>query len=110
MDSKKHSSVTGAKATISRRVGGAFSVFDGYAHGTNVELVKDKRIVQEWRAEEPGWPDNYFSRVTFELAAVKGGTKLTFTHAGVPTANAKSIADGWREYYWEPLQRTFARI
>ena len=49
MDAKKHAAFTGGAARISRKVGGAFSVFDNYATGKNVELVKDKRIVQEGR-------------------------------------------------------------
>ena len=50
MDSKKHAKFTGDKATISRKVGGKFSVFDGYGEGTNIELIPDSKIVQNWRA------------------------------------------------------------
>jgi len=52
MDSKKHAAFTGGKATISRKVGGKFSVFDEYAEGENLELVPDKKIVQSWRASD----------------------------------------------------------
>ena len=47
MDSKKHSKFTEAKANISKIVGGEFSAYDGWIEGRNVELVKDRKIVQK---------------------------------------------------------------
>ena len=52
MDSRKHAQFTGDKASISRKVGGKFSVFDGYSEGTNLELIQDTKIVQTWRASD----------------------------------------------------------
>jgi uncharacterized protein YndB with AHSA1/START domain len=52
MDSRKHAQFTGDKASISRKVGGKFSVFDGYSEGTNLELIQDTKIVQAWRASD----------------------------------------------------------
>src|SRR3989304_3944316 len=80
MDSKKHSQFTGGKASISRKVGGKFSVYDGYAEGVNLELVPDEKIVQTWRAGD--WPAGHNSRVTFVIKEVKGGARLTFTPHG----------------------------
>ena len=74
MDSKKHAAFTGGKADISRAIGGAIMVYDNYATGKNVELVPDKKIVQDWRAAD--WPEGWFSRVTFELTAVPAGARL----------------------------------
>lgn len=102
MDAKKHAKFTGGKATISRKVGGKFSAFDGYAEGVNLELVPDKKIVQSWRAED--WPEGHYSRATFSFKEVEGGTKLTFTQTGVPDDQYDSIAQGWKEYYWAPMK------
>jgi activator of HSP90 ATPase len=104
MDSKKHTQFTGDTAKIENKVGGNFTAFSGYASGKNLELIQDKKIVQSWHAEEENWPDDYFSKITFELKPDKGGTLLNFTHEGVPVENADSIADGWVTYYWEPLR------
>jgi|GEM_PF-5485537 len=38
MDSKKHSAFTGSKVTMSTKVNGKFSVFDGYCHGYNINF------------------------------------------------------------------------
>lgn len=106
MDSRKHGKVTGGPARISRKVGGKFSVFDDYASGVNLELVPDQKIVQTWRANN--WPANHESKVTFLLAPVTGGTRLRFTHVGVPEEHANAIQQGWIEFYWTPMKAAFA--
>ncbi len=102
MDEKKHSAFTGAKATIDGRVGGTFSVWDGYAKGEFIELTKGKKIIQTWAASD--WPDGVVSRVTFVFIPAAGGTDLTFTHEHVPANFEKDIERGWEEYYWKPLR------
>ena len=107
MDSEKHAAFSGGKAEISRAVGGTFMVYDNYATGKNVELVSDKKIVQDWRAAD--WPEGYFSRVTFELTAVPEGTRLDFTHAELPEGTEEEFTQGWIENYWEPMKAYFEK-
>jgi activator of HSP90 ATPase len=102
MDAKKHAEFTGGKAIISRKVGGKFSAFDGYAEGVNLELVPDKKIVQSWRAED--WPEGHYSKVTFAFKATTSGTQLTFTQTGLPEESADDVAQGWKDYYWAPMK------
>jgi activator of HSP90 ATPase len=102
MDSKKHAKFTGGKAVISREVGGKFSAFGGYSEGVNLELVPDKKIVQSWRADD--WPEGHYSKATFALKAVAGGTELTFTQSEVPEEFYDDIAQGWQDYYWAPMK------
>jgi uncharacterized protein YndB with AHSA1/START domain len=105
MTSRGHAAFTGAPAKISPRVGGKFSAWGGYIHGTNLELVPGKKIVQTWRPSEDGWPEDYFSKVTFVLTPVAGGTRLSFTHSGVVAEHAGHLSSGWKESYWDPLER-----
>jgi hypothetical protein len=49
MDSKRHAAFTGAPAKIDPRVGGGFAAWGPHIRGVNVELIKNKRIVQAWR-------------------------------------------------------------
>src|SRR2546426_4020380 len=100
MDSKKHTKLSGSRTTVSRRVGGAFRVGRDI-EGMNLKLVKDKKIVQSWR--ETDRPKELYSRATFSLARANGGTRITFRQSGVPDGY-RSISDGWREYYWEPMK------
>ena len=102
MDEGKHAAFTGGKAIISRYAGGTFSTFDGYAEGITEELVADRKIVQTWRASD--WPEGHYSRVTFELSQVPGGTRLAFTQEGVPEEHCERTEQGWRESYWTPMK------
>ncbi|HCV43697.1 MAG TPA: hypothetical protein DGH68_09455 [Bacteroidetes bacterium] len=105
MNSKTHAKFTGAPAKISRKVGGKISAYDGYIDGTNVELVKNKKIVQMWRGGD--WPEGDYSRATFALKKVKGGTKLTFTQTGVHDKQYRAIKQGWIDFYWVPMKKMF---
>ncbi|MFA5051577.1 MAG: SRPBCC family protein [Patescibacteria group bacterium] len=103
MDSDKHSQLTGSEATISRVVGGEFTTFGGWATGKNIELIPDKKIIQTWRADD--WPAGHFSTLTVHLLPAPGGTKILFTQTGVPLSLAKSVAQGWKDFYWEPMKK-----
>ncbi|HET7153601.1 MAG TPA: SRPBCC family protein [Candidatus Kapabacteria bacterium] len=103
MDSRKHTAFSGAKANISRKVGGKFTAFDGYCEGRNLELVANKKIVQEWRGSD--WPKGSYSKVTYSLKAVKGGTKLSFYQSGVPAKFHADIKQGWIDFYWNPMKK-----
>jgi activator of HSP90 ATPase len=103
MDAKKHAAFTGGKAAISRKVGGKFNVFDGYAEGVNLELEQDKKIVQSWRAED--WPEGHYSKATYIFTAAAGGTKLAFTQTDIPADQYDDIAQGWKDYYWGPMKK-----
>ncbi len=102
MDSKKHSDFTGEKAKISRKVGGRFTAFGGWAEGKNLKLVKDKLIVQEWRGED--WPAKHYSIVSFRISRKGKHTKLNFVQTGVPYDKWKDISKGWEDYYWKNMK------
>jgi activator of HSP90 ATPase len=103
MDSQKHSAFTGSKAEISREIGGTFTAYDEYIFGKNIELIPDKKIVQDWRASD--WSKDYYSRVTFSLIPVHEGTRLDFTHANIPEGREGEYKQGWIDNYWEPLKK-----
>ncbi len=105
MDSRKHSKFTEASAKISNKVGGKIVAYDGYIEGKNLELVPDKKIVQEWRAND--WPDRHFSIATFELRKIDSGTELKFTQEDVPDDQYDAISDGWFEHYWDKMKKIF---
>ena len=104
MTTRGHVAFTGASARISGRVGGKFAAWDGYIHGTNLELERGRKIVQSWRATEATWPDGHDSIVRFVLTPSRGGTRIQFNHSGVPSEHAGHLSQGWRDHYWAPLQ------
>jgi len=107
MDSTKHTEFTQSPAAISKQVGGEFSTFDGWASGTTIELVPDKKIVQKWRGAD--WPEGHYSTVTFELTKQGNKTVLRFTQTGIPEDLYADLKDGWFEWYWGRLEAYFAR-
>ncbi len=109
MDSNRHTELTGAKAEISRDVGGKFSIYEGWGTGTNKALEPDRKIVQSWRADLECWPAGHLSEVSFSLKKTKDGTRLDFVQTGIPDGCYKGLVEGWQEYYWEPMKRLLAR-
>lgn len=109
MTSAGHRAFTGAPARISGRVGGLFTAWGGYIHGRNLELVDGKRIVQAWVPAEASWPDGHESKVTYRLSPSRNGTRISFTHSAVPREHVGHLSSGWKESYWDPLKRYFAR-
>ena len=102
MDSRKHSEFTGSQVSMSRKVGGKFSVYGGDIEGVNLELIPDQKIVQSWRYSD--WPEGHYSKATFSLKEIPGGMRLNFTQTGVPEKFYDDISQGWRDYYWEPMK------
>ncbi len=107
VNAKKHAAFTGAAATGSGRVGAKFTAWDGYISGVNRELVKGRKLVQDWQTTE--WPDGAPpSTVEFSFTAAKGGTEIRMVHSNVPAEQADSYRQGWIDYYWEPLKAYFS--
>ena len=108
MDSKKHSQFTGVPAKMSKKIGGAFTCYDGYIEGFNLEVQRPKLIVQAWKSEN--WPRETWSVVTFKLAKLAGGkTRLSFHQAGVPSRDYKAKNKGWDFHYWQRLKKFLER-
>jgi uncharacterized protein YndB with AHSA1/START domain len=106
-DSRRHSLVTGKKATISREIGGAFSASGNDVSGINVDLVPGRRIVQAWRHRR--FPEGIFSMAAFALTPTPdGGTELVLTHRGVPKDLIPETERAWREQYWSRIKAHLA--
>ena len=104
MNATQHAKFTGSTARIKDEVGTKFNLGDGYIKGTNVELIHDKKIVQEWQADDAGWPKTHFSRIIIDLVEEGENTILKFKHTGIPIKCYEEISEGWTTYYWEPLK------
>jgi uncharacterized protein YndB with AHSA1/START domain len=71
-----------------------------------VELVPNERIVQAWRVSD--WNPGVYSIAKFELKEEVAGTRIVFDHTGFPNGAAgaaETLASGWKEHYWEPLEK-----
>ena len=74
LSSEGHSDMTGGEAEVSDVVGAAYSAWDGYIEGRNVELLPFRRIVQTWRTTE--FPEGHEdSTLTVELTPIATGAR-----------------------------------
>jgi uncharacterized protein YndB with AHSA1/START domain len=105
MTTRGHIAFSGADARISPKVGGKFMAWGGYIHGTNLKLVPGKTIVQAWVPSEAAWPKGHESKVRFDLSKSPRGTRVRFTHSGVPVEHVGHLSSGWKESYWTPLRK-----
>jgi uncharacterized protein YndB with AHSA1/START domain len=108
LDSATVAEFTGSPAEGDDQPGSAFTAWDGYITGTNLEIDPPNRILQSWRTTEfpVGAPD---STVEITLKARPGGTQLLLVHSGFPESQGEDYRSGWEDYYFAPLKSFFGK-
>ncbi len=106
LDSDLHSAMTGALASVSNTQGAAFSAWDNYIHGRNLELLPHKKIVQSWRTSDfkQGEPDSFLE---LSFKPVPAGTELHLLHKELPAGSRAQYLQGWQDFYFKPMQAFF---
>ena len=100
-DSREHSAATGAKAVVSRKVGGNFSAFGGTITGKMLVIVPNCMIVQVWRAKH--WKKTDLDSIlVLKFSKIKDGTQIDLVHVNVPEHDHDGVSQGWEKYYWTP--------
>ncbi len=94
---------TGEDAVMEEKPGTEFSLWDGSITGTNLEFVKDNKIVQEWFFGE----QDEKSIVTIKLHRDKKGTTMEVLHTNIPDEAYDNIVEGWQEDYFDALNQLF---
>lgn len=108
VDPQKHSQFTGSKATGKPKVGGKFTTWDGYAFGRYLELEEGKRVLMEWTTMD--WAEGYGpSKLELTFKETVEGTELAMAQSDVPAEMEAELAEGWTEFYWDPLKRYFSK-
>mgnify|MGYP001559501219 FL=1 len=80
--------------------GSEFKLWGGSIHGRNTKVIINQKLVQDWYSDD--WPEP--SVCIIELAPNGDRTTLKLTHENVPSEEQEKIADGWRSFYFGPLQ------
>jgi activator of HSP90 ATPase len=107
-DPKKHSEFTGSKATGKAKIDGKFTAWDGYIFGKFLQYEPGKYLVQEWQTTD--WPEGYPpSKFELTFKKVPEGTEVTMIHSNIPTIQKEELAEGWEEFYWQPLKKYFQK-
>jgi activator of HSP90 ATPase len=108
VDPKIHSEFTDSKVTGKPVIGGKFTAWDGYISGKFLELEEGKKVVQEWSSTD--FPEGASpSRLELTFFAVPKGTEIVMVHSNVPKDQEAETAEGWIEFYWEPLKEYFKK-
>jgi activator of HSP90 ATPase len=94
---------SGYPAVMSTREGEEFSLWDGDITGLNLEMVPNKKIVQEWFFGE----QKDKSIVTILLKEKGKQTLIELHHSNIPDNDFNDIEQGWKEYYWTPVKKYF---
>ena len=86
---------SGYPADMKAEVGYVFSLWEGDITGVNLEIVPNRRLVQEWFFGE----QKEQSLVEIKLKKENGKTLLELRHSHIPDEVYDEITEGWREYY-----------
>ena len=105
LDSDSHSAMTGGDAKCTPVVGDAFSAWDGYITGSNIQLQENEKIEQRWRTSEFSDSDGD-SLLLIHLKPHENGTILTLIHSDIPKGQTQ-YENGWKEHYFEPMTTYF---
>lgn len=95
----------GGPAKMNENKGSRFSLWGGSIWGKNIEVIPNKKLVQEWISENESRKWEKPSIATFNLIEEKGKVKLDFVHENVPDEDYKNISEGWKDYYLGPLKK-----
>jgi activator of HSP90 ATPase len=94
---------TGDVAQMSAEPDTEFALWDGSITGKNLELVPDKKIVQEWYFGDQ--PEK--SIVTIKLHPDPAGTSVELKHINIPDEDYNDIVDGWNTMYFGSLKEFY---
>ncbi len=90
----------GRSIKMDDKEGSEFKLWDGDIYGKNIEVVKEKKLVQEWFSGD--WPKP--SIVTFTLHIQDHVTILELEHIDVPDEEVDDVDQGWDVYYIGPMK------
>ncbi|MBN8702410.1 MAG: SRPBCC domain-containing protein [Bacteroidetes bacterium] len=92
---------SGSEAIMDAKTGTKFKLWGGDMFGENVEVVKNKKLVQQWNTKQ------FESKVTFTLTPKGKQTQVDLVHENIPEKHIKDYAQGWKDYYLGAIQSMF---
>lgn len=90
----------GGSAKMSDKENREFSLWSGDIYGKNTQVIKNKKLAQDWYGgvwEKP-------SKLVFTLTAKGRETILELLQKNVPDNEVKDIDSGWDDYYLGPMK------
>jgi activator of HSP90 ATPase len=81
--------------TMNDRIGTQFKIMGEEIHGKNLEVVPNKKLVQEWYLK--GWKHPSF--VTIKLSKEGDSTIISLTHTNIPHNDYFYVEESWTDKY-----------
>ena len=94
---------TGYPAVMDDQPGTEFSLWEGSITGNNIEVIKNKKLVQEWYFGD----QEEKSIVTINIFENKKGSQVELNHTNIPDEDYENITEGWLEYYFGAIKEFF---
>jgi len=106
LDTDRIRGVTASDASMSKEVGGSFSMFSGAVEGSNLDLkpFDGQRAIIKWRWRFSTWQPAHYSTVTITLEDKDGSTNLKLVQTGVPEAERERTEKGWGHLLFDRLK------
>uniref|UniRef100_A0A7S2NE20 Activator of Hsp90 ATPase AHSA1-like N-terminal domain-containing protein n=1 Tax=Haptolina brevifila TaxID=156173 RepID=A0A7S2NE20_9EUKA len=108
LDTDRIRGATASDASMSKEVGGKFSMFGGSVEGENVTLTpfngSEGKAVIVWSWRFNTWQPGKHSKVTIELSEKDGGTELELIQTGVPEEELERVEKGWKGMLFDRLK------
>jgi len=94
---------SGYPADVNPEPGEEFSMWEGDICGRFIELVPDKKVVQEWYFGDT----DIQSIVTITISAQGSESVVVVEHTNIPEDDFENIVEGWNEYYIGAIKRFY---
>lgn len=91
---------TDSPAAMDEKEGTEFKLWGEEIFGKNLEMVKNKKIVQEWYSGKWERP----SLLTIEISEDNGHSNIELKQENIPDEELDDIDRGWDDYYFNPLK------
>ena len=91
----------GGPAEMDENIGTNFYLWGGDIHGTNIEIIQNVKLVQDWFGGNWEKP----SRVVFTLKPTGTKTQLSLLHTEVPENEVSNFDSGWDDYYLGAIKK-----
>jgi len=89
-------------AKMDEVVGSKFSLWNGDIYGTNKEIKKHERLVQDWYAGK--WKGASKAAFSFKKISPQE-TQVDLIHTGIPESEYEEINKGWDQYYLGEIKK-----
>ncbi len=94
---------SGYPAIMNANVNTEFSLWEGDIVGKNLEIIENRKIVQEWYFGD----QEEKSIVTIKIFEDKKGAQVELIHSNIPDDDYENIIEGWDEFYFGAIINFF---